>query len=216
MWYIQHRLNHSEGLVGLPRAFGAEIDVRYHGNDLVLEHDPFHHHERKPQRLDDWLEAWDHDGPLILNVKTEGIETACIDLVNLHRVRNWFFLDLSPPYLVKYSLIAAAGEIAGFGPGNLAVRFSEHEPLEAALAFAGRVGWVWVDCFTRLPLDARACAALKAAGFRLCLVSPELQKHPLERIGEFRALLAGLDIDAVCTKRPDLWGGAADGLRRTA
>ncbi len=205
MWFIQHRVNTAAGLRAVPVASGAEIDIRYHGNDLVLEHDPLHHHERHPERLEDWLTGWHHDGPLILNVKTEGIERNCIDLVHRHGVRNWFFLDLSPPFLVKYSLLAARGEIAGFGPENLAVRLSEHEPVDGVLAFAGRVGWVWVDCFTRLPLDARLAGLLRQAGFRLCIVSPELQHHPLDRIAEFAAQLTGLRVDAICTKRPDLW-----------
>ena len=46
---------------------------------------------------------------------------------------------------------------------------------------------------------------LKQAGFKICLVSPELQKHPLDRISEFKEQTIGMDIDAVCTKRPDLW-----------
>ena len=46
---------------------------------------------------------------------------------------------------------------------------------------------------------------LKKAGFKICLVSPELQQHPLDRISEFKKQIISLEIDAVCTKRPDLW-----------
>ena len=209
MWFIQHRVNAAAGLRALPTAYGAEIDVRYHCDDLVLEHDPLHHHERHPERLDEWLTGWHHDGPLILNVKTEGIEQICIELVHRHGVRNWFFLDLSPPYLVKYSLFAERGEIAGFAPQNLAVRFSQYEPIEGVMAFTGRVGWVWVDCFSRLPLDARTSRLLRQAGFKLCIVSPELQHHPLDRIKEFADQLSDITVDAICTKRPDLWSRLA-------
>lgn len=205
MWLIQHRVNSASTCNRLPTSFGAEIDLRYHCDELVLEHDPLHHHVKHPERFADWLEGWHHDGPLILNVKTEGIEQAAIDLVTRRGVRNWFFLDLSPPYLVRYSLLAERGEIAGFGPDNLAVRFSEHEPLAGVMAFAGRVRWVWVDCFSRMPLDGATAGLLRDAGFRLCIVSPELQHHPLERIAMFRSQLAGIAVDAVCTKRPDLW-----------
>lgn len=205
MWIIQHRVNTAAGLRKLPKSHGAEIDIRYHDDDLVLAHDPFGHHRLRPERLEDWLTAWDHDGPLILNVKTEGLEQDCIAMMGRHGVRQWFFLDLSPPYLVKYSLAAARGEQASFSPANLAVRFSEHEPVEHALSFAGRAGWVWVDCFSRMPLDRQTAERLRDAGYRLCIVSPELQKHDEERIAEFRRLLASIQPDAVCTKRPDLW-----------
>jgi hypothetical protein len=36
-------------------------------------------------------------------------------------------------------------------------------------------------------------------------VSPELQRHPRERIAEFRAHLAGLPVDAVCTDFCEAW-----------
>lgn len=210
MWFIQHRVNSSAGLAALPRVFGAEIDVRYHCDELVLEHDPFHHHRSSPERLADWLKGWRHAGPLILNLKSEGIERAAIELMQRHQVRNWFFLDLSAPFLVKYSLHAARREIDGLGPENIAVRFSEHEPIEAALAFAGRAGWVWVDCFSRLPLDADNARRLRQAGFRLCIVSPELQHHPVDWIAAFRATLVETGADAVCSKRPDLWSAASE------
>lgn len=207
MKFIRHRVNSSAELAVLPRCCGAEVDVRYHGDDLVLAHDPFHHDSRRPERLADWLAGWDHDGPLILNVKSEGLERACIELMRLHAVRSWFFLDLSAPYLVKYGLLAERREIAGFGPENLAVRYSEHEPVALAFAMAGRAGWVWVDCFSHLPLDAVTAQRLREAGFRLCIVSPELQQHGVDRIAEFRAVLAATGADAVCSKHPDLWSG---------
>lgn len=181
------------------------MDVRYHCDDLVLHHDPYGHHREQPERLEDWLAGWHHDGPLILNVKTEGVEEDCIRMMRRHGVREWFFLDLSPPYLVRYGLLAAAGHIEGFAPRNIAVRVSEFEPVDLALALAGRAGWIWADCFTRMPLDHRAASRLRDAGFRICVVSPELQKHDPDRIAEFRERLAGIGPDAVCTKHPGLW-----------
>jgi hypothetical protein len=203
--YIQHRINSPAELDKLPIHFGAEIDIRYHCDSLVLKHDPFGHHIQAAVSLQDWLQGWHHQGPLVLNVKSEGIETACLDLMKTHTVHNWFFLDLSPPYLIKYGLAARRGLIDGLKPANIAVRFSEYEPLEQALALAGMAGWVWIDCFTHMPLTRAAADTLRRAGFRLCIVSPELQKHDLGRIDEFHHLLRDVEVDAICTKRPDLW-----------
>jgi hypothetical protein len=53
---------------------------------------------------------------------------------------------------------------------------------------------------------------LQEAGLKLCLVSPELQGRDAEAgIPALRRLLAdeGIAAEAVCTKRPDLWAGAA-------
>ena len=46
---------------------------------------------------------------------------------------------------------------------------------------------------------------LKQAGYKICIVSPELQHHSIERIGEFKEKLKNMHVDAVCTKRIDLW-----------
>ncbi len=89
------------------------------------------------------------------------------------------------------------------------MRFSEHEPIEFALAFAGRVDWVWVDCFTRLPLDRESHRRLREH-FKICLVSPELQGHPHATIGAYRRQLAGLPIDAVCTDFAADWAVPED------
>lgn len=203
---IFHRVNSLELLRTVPDHCGAEVDVRYLGEELILEHDAFKLADGVGAvRLQDFLSEFKLKGPLILNVKTEGIEVACIELLRKYNCRNWFFLDLSMPMAVKYSILAAEGRLAGFGPENIAVRFSEYEAIEYSLQFAGRAGWVWVDCFTRMPLDMKSYNLLKEAGFRICLVSPELQGHSLDRIADFRRLLADMKVDAVCSKRPDLW-----------
>ena len=86
------------------------------------------------------------------------------------------------------------------------MRVSEFESIDTALTLAGQIDWVWVDCFTRFPLTAADAARLTGAGFKLCLVSPELQGRDAETgIAAMKAQVTGFDIAAVCTKRPDLW-----------
>ena len=203
---IAHRINTISQLNLVPKDLGVEVDIRYHEDDLILHHDPFSHHKpQMPEKFIDFLAHYKCEGPMILNVKTEGVEEKLIALMNKFKIKNWFFLDLSMPFFVKYTKHAANASITGFGPENLAVRFSQEEPIEYALNFAKKVSWVWVDCFTKMPLDDKSYAKLKNAGFKICLVSPELQKHPLEKIAEFKKQLDGKKIDAVCTKYPDLW-----------
>ena len=76
------------------------------------------------------------------------------------------------------------------------------------MSLAGIVSWVWIDCFTRMPLTGDDAKRLKANGFHLCLVSPELQgRTDAQEIHNMRDLLQQDDIslDAVCTKRGELW-----------
>lgn len=206
MLYVNHRINTIEQLKDVPIDNGIEFDVRYHENELILHHDPFNHQNNNDDTFEDLLKQWgDRTGAMIVNVKTEGVEMACIELLNKYQVKNWFFLDLSMPYFCIYANKAINNEIPGFSPENLAVRFSEYEPIEYVLSFTGKAKWVWVDCFTYLPLDDQSYQQLKDAGYKICITSPELQKHSPERIAEFRKQLEPYVVDAICTKHEDLW-----------
>ena len=194
MQLIAHRINTAAQLRQTPKEYGVEVDIRSHGKDLIIHHDPF----EAGELFDDWLSHFDHR-TLILNVKEEGLEPRLINLMSSAGVEDYFFLDQSFPFLLRYASLVK---------GRSAVRFSEFESLNTVLSLAGKVNWVWVDCFTHMPLGSEDCAQLKQAQFKLCLVSPELQGRDAEaEIEPMQNTLIErqIDIDAVCTKRPDLW-----------
>lgn len=190
MKYIAHRINTAAQLRAVPPAYGVEIDLRDRGDRLILQHDPFGDGED----FETWLTDFRH-GTLILNVKSERIEHRVLQALQARGVTDYFFLDCSFPMI---RLLNRLGE------SKIAVRYSEFEPIEGCLALAGQVEWVWVDCFTKMPLDARSYARLKAS-FKMCAVSPELQGRPAETIADYARELAPYPMDAICTKRPDLW-----------
>ena len=194
MEYIAHRRNSVADLNATPVRYGVEVDIRTNGNELIINHDPF----IGGDSFEEWLAAYKH-GTLILNVKEEGLEDRLINLMNRAAIENYFFLDQSFPFLVKYSRI---------GVRRCAVRVSEFESINTALTLAGKVDWVWVDCFTQFTLTHDDAKTLQEAGFKLCLVSPELQGRDAQiEIAQTVQLLKDRNIhaQAVCTKRPDLW-----------
>lgn len=207
MLIIHHRINNIKDLESSDSSDGAEIDVRYHCNDLILHHDPYEHHNSQPTLLESFLKAWKLDGPLILNIKSEGIEDSCIYLMEKYKISNWFFLDISMPFFIKYSFLSASNSLNSFKPQNLAVRYSDYEPIEYAMSFKKSVEWVWVDTFKNFPLTREAYQDLKYSGFKICLVSPELHGHPPDYISEIRSIINdhNMTIDAVCTKFPKAW-----------
>jgi len=84
------------------------------------------------------------------------------------------------------------------------VRFSEHEPIEGCLAVAGKVDWIWVDCFTDFPPTLPQRERVLGE-FRTCLVAPELQgRAPLEA-APARTAVERFEASAVCTKFPQTW-----------
>ena len=194
MKLIRHRRNTIEELRSTPPEFGIEIDIRSHGSDLMLHHDVF----TVGDTFDKWLKEF-HHGTLILNVKEEGLEDACLERMRRFGIDDFFFLDQSFPFLIK---------TARTGEKRCAVRISEFESIDTVLALQGMVNWVWVDCFTHFPLDASQADRLRQAGFQLCLVSPELQGRTGEEpVKAMRPLLdeLGIRCEAVCTKTPELW-----------
>lgn len=190
MLKIAHRINTIEQLKKVPKNQGIELDLRYEDKNIILQHEPF----ETGELFTDFLKFYRHQ-LIILNVKSEGIESKILEILNQHQIKNYFFLDLSLPFLVKY---------AREGEKNIAIRFSEFEPLEFVLSFAGLLDWIWVDCFTKMPLNESNYAILKKH-FKICLVSPELQNHPKENILTYKKQLKNFQIDAVCTKFPELW-----------
>ena len=190
MLYIAHRINTIRQLQDVPTHCGVELDLRDHGDQLVLQHDPF----QTGEDFEEYLAHYRH-GMMILNVKSERIEHRVLDLIRQYRVRDYFFLDCSFPMI---------RQLLSLGEHRVAVRFSEYEPIQSSLALAGQVEWVWIDCFTKMPLDPETYARL-SEHFRLCAVSPELQGRAVETIPEYVRQLEPYPVDAVCTKCPDVW-----------
>lgn len=191
MDFIAHRINELKVLQGLPRHLGCEIDLRDRGERLILQHDPF----KDGEDAEPFFAQYQH-GTLILNIKSERIEETILPLLEKYKIENYFFLDSSLPMIVS---------LTRRGERRIALRFSEYESIESVMNFQGRVDWVWVDCFSQIPLSSESYKALKEAGFKLCLVSPELQGRP-EDIVPYRQSLAesGIVFDAICTKQHNI------------
>lgn len=194
MIIVRHRRNTIEELQQTDNALGIEVDIRSRGKDLIIHHDPYVDGER----FDEWVKHYRHR-LLILNVKEEGLEDRLIALMDTHGIRDFFFLDQSFPFLIRTTRQ---------GERRCAVRVSEYESIDTALALGGKAGWVWVDCFNHFPLDGGQAERLRQAGYRICIVSPELQgRTEPDAILQMQALIEreGITIDAVCTKVPERW-----------
>jgi len=194
MQIIKHRVNSIEALKSLNPAYGAEIDLRSRGNEIYLNHDPF----TKGDSFEEWLDSYNH-GTLILNTKEEGLEQRIISLLKERNIKDYFFLDLSFPFLIKTSLN---------GEKNIAVRLSEYESIETVNNVSNMVDWVWLDSFFKFIYDIDKLKYLRNLGVKICIVSPELQDRWDEtEINEIKIKVLdsfGKDFH-VCTKFPEKW-----------
>jgi hypothetical protein len=124
MTVIAHRINTVEELRTLPPEYGVEIDVRAYDGRLILSHDPY----QSGELLADYLETVGNRF-VVFNIKESGIEDDVIDLASRHDVSDYFLLDAEFPYIYQAS--------RGSSFRKMAVRFSEAEPVETALAGFG-------------------------------------------------------------------------------
>jgi bifunctional N-acetylglucosamine-1-phosphate-uridyltransferase/glucosamine-1-phosphate-acetyltransferase GlmU-like protein len=188
MLYCCHRINTSDELNKIPFCYGIEIDLRDNLNgDIYIAHDPFVNGEL----FSNFLHHYNHSF-IILNIKSERIEFKVLELIKKHNITNYFFLDSSFPMMYKLS---------NEGEKNIAIRFSEFEGLDTVLNMKGRIDWVWVDCFSKVPLNRENYNILKESGFKLCFVSPELQNQP-DKIKEYKDYFnkENIVMDMICTK----------------
>ncbi|MDC0192868.1 hypothetical protein OAJ53_00190 [Pelagibacteraceae bacterium] len=190
---IIHRVNEIDHLKKIPNKYGLEIDIRSQKNELILHHDPF----KEGTLFKKWLKYYDHKF-LILNVKEEGLEKKILEFMKNNHIKKFFFLDQSIPFLIKTMKM---------NEKRCAIRLSEYENILTVLNFKNKIKWVWVDCFTKLPLNFKQYKLLKK-DFKLCLVSPELQgEKKKEKVNVFKnkIKLLNMKFDAVCTKYPEIW-----------
>jgi len=193
MLIVHHRINTAALLADVPRTHGVEVDLRCDAGELVLRHDAVGGGER----FVDWLAGYGH-ALLIANVKEEGLEALVLHALNGAGVQDFFFLDQSVPFLVRTVL---------GGEKRCAVRVSEYESTQLATKLAGKARWVWLDCFRRGgAISAVDAGLLKAFGYRICVVSPELH-DPLraEEVADHRRWARSIGAHAVCTKLPAEW-----------
>ena len=162
MEIIAHRINKIKDLKTLPKKYGAEIDVRSNGSKIILNHNPF----GDGDNLKDYLANYNH-GTLVLNIKESGIENKAINLVKKFKIKKFFLLDVEMPFICINKKI---------NNKNFAIRFSEFESIYTVKKFVNNVGWIWIDTFTKLPLNNQNLKFVKK--FKSCLVCPERWGRP--------------------------------------
>ena len=112
--------------------------------------------------------------------------------IEKYKIKKYFFLDSSFPMI---HLLSSHEE------KNIALRISEFEGMDTARNMAGRVNWIWIDCFTKIPIKKHEYDELKYLGYRLCFVSPELEGRDQDiEIYKRHLENEGMIFDAICTK----------------
>lgn len=186
MKFFAHRINTIEELSVIDKCYGVELDLRDYNDDVIVQHDPYKDAITFKKYI---KEVTNRD--MILNIKCEMIERQVIEILKEnHYNGNYILLDCSFPMI--YSL-------SRDGNKNIALRFSEFEGLDTLINMKGMIEWVWIDVFTKLPLTIDIYTKIKGLGYKICLVSPELQGREFD-IENYAKEIKDFKIDAICCK----------------
>lgn len=188
MEFIAHRINTVEELRKLPTEYGVELDLRDSlDGSIYIQHNPF----EPGEDFEEYLKEY-HHGTMILNVKSERIELKILELMKKYNIPKYFFLDSSFPMIFLLS---------NQNQKEVALRISELEGMDTIRNMAGKVDWIWVDCFTKIPIGKKEYDELKSMGYKLCFVSPELEGRDQDIEAYAKQISEeGLVFDAICTK----------------
>jgi len=191
---ICHRKNTIKQLIDTPTEYGVEIDVRSYNNKIILNHDPM----KSGEFLDNWIRKYNHKF-LIINIKEEGLEKYIIKILKNKKIKDFFFLDQSFPFLIK---------TLNSNETRCAIRFSEYEDIKTINNLKKKINWVWVDHFSKFPLNKSTSDNLKKKKIKICIVSPEIvKKTSVNSLKKLKNSIQkkNIHIDAVCTKNPEIW-----------
>ena len=191
---ICHRKNTIKQLIDTSTEYGVEIDVRSYNNKIILNHDPM----KNGEFLDNWIRKYNHKF-LIINVKEEGLEKYIIKILKNKKIKDFFFLDQSFPFLIK---------TLNSNETRCAIRFSEYEDIKTINNLKKKINWVWVDHFSKFPLNKSISNSLKKKNIKICIVSPEIvKKTSIQNLKKLKNSIQkkNIHIDAVCTKNPEIW-----------
>jgi hypothetical protein len=185
--FTAHRINTIEELNKIPKHIGIEVDLRDSGDKVIMSHDPFVGGED----FEEFMKHYNHSF-IILNIKSERIEYKVLEIIKKHNVQDYFLLDSSFPMMYKLSTE---------GEKNIAIRYSEFESIYSVVRTERMFNWVWVDCFTKLPLNNYVFQLMKINGYKVCIVSPELQGQP-EKLETYMDFMIQNNIipDMICGK----------------
>ncbi len=143
--------------------FGTETDLRDYGSKIVIAHDIPNGNEIIFEDLLDIManrNLW-----LALNIKSNGLGTAILDILKKYNHTNYFTFDMALP-----DLIAQMSK-------NICA-FTGLSDIQTIAPLLNEASGVWLDSFTQDWFDSDLLDNILQSSKKLCIVSAELHKRP--------------------------------------
>ena len=168
-WIVENEKNTELAFArALNANFGIETDLRDYCGSIVVSHDiPDQSSMKFEYFLKLYLRNTNHQSlkpMLALNIKSDGLSSLVLEILERYEVTNYFVFDMSVPDSLSY---INAG-LKSF------TRQSEFEELPSL--YEDTAG-VWLDCFVSTWFSEELLTSHLEAGKNVCIVSPELHRR---------------------------------------
>jgi glycerophosphoryl diester phosphodiesterase len=174
--------------------FGTETDVRDYCGELVISHD-IANSDSMP--LNNFLEiycSYSKDLPLALNIKSDGLQSNLLKVLNKYKVSNYFVFDMSVP------------DALGYLKRGLKT-FTRQSEFEILPSFYESAYGVWLDEFNEHWINQIEILKHLTNKKRVCIVSPELHNRSNElEWADYKKICDSLQIKdhlMMCTDSPE-------------
>ena len=171
--------------------YGIETDIRDFAGRLVISHNMATAQCPTLKELFHVYTSEKHNTMLALNVKSDGIQDALLELIEEYGIKNYFVFDMSVPEMVVYKRMQIPF-------------FTRHSDIENECVLYDDAQGVWLDSFyeenwlTDLMVQKHI-----EDGKRICVISPEI--HGFEPCSMWKMLKEKNDTENImlCTDKPN-------------
>jgi hypothetical protein len=183
----------------LDKGYGLETDIRDRLGEIVISHDPPNEKSLLFESFLDLLRSQPskYTGCIALNVKSDGLERRCIELLESYGVvGRCFVFDMSAPskYLFHKELARTGSKL------RIATRISD---IEAPVLYE-KSEIIWMDGFETDWFGAADIEEQLGNGKTIAIVSPELHGRPyIAKWKEFKPFFTKSNNVLICTDKPE-------------
>ena len=174
--------------------FGTETDIRDYKGELVISHDIADEKCISVKEMFEIYNKYDDTLPLALNIKADGLQVKLKELLEEHKITNYFVFDMSVPDglgYIKQSLKAFTRE-------------SEYEKIPS---FYDESCGIWLDEFQGHWITKEVLEKHIKNNKQICIVSPDLHKREYKKEWQHYKTIEkelGINNMMICTDFPEI------------
>lgn len=174
--------------------FGTETDIRDYKGELVISHDIADENCISVKEMLEIYNKYNNTLPLALNIKADGLQIKLKELLEEHKITNYFVFDMSVP------------DGLGYLKQNMKA-FTRESEYEKVPSFYDEACGIWLDEFQEHWITKEVIEKHIKNNKQICIVSPDLHKREYIKEWQHYKIIEkelGIDNLMICTDYPEI------------